>query len=495
MSTRLEKIVVYVDARPVRLDVDHQLGRRVPQRLNDCDVFRARSRAGGDDLLEVRRTEELVSDAFGQYFICAFLPILCDAVDERGKLVAHISGISFPDAGEEDADGLLVREQALHVFAFLGYTYGRIPCVVLVDDHLPAPRRDEVSGNDCIINVPDDKVSFLLGEIYPRILPSISAKRKRVRVAPIFDTVCLEHFMATFSLRGGNRDVGKQILAFAAPHIIRNLAGRIVDHRIARTFQPGQRLGIQVIHRRELTVEQEVLLHILHYILHLPFALRICRTAEDNSERTALDIVLKDLCHAVVTNVLIIQEHGILIVNEVLRNAPEEGKRLLVTGDGRFTRERLVLEPDELVSAVTQQDGDEVHSDAIPVAPAKFCLAEVHLSVFPRSGLGKCRILALILTYLWQVVLLPDLHHIVVDRLRRHFRKIGVTFFQPVVHLRRRCVRIQRQLANDEVLVGLEDMRPADNLVRVALELSLVHLQILPDRPEVYAQLLCNPSD
>lgn len=64
MSTRLEKIVVYVDARPVRLDVDHQLGRRVPQRLNDCDVFRARSRAGGDDLLEVRCTEKLVPEAF-----------------------------------------------------------------------------------------------------------------------------------------------------------------------------------------------------------------------------------------------------------------------------------------------------------------------------------------------------------------------------------------------------------------------------------------------
>ena len=51
--------------------------------------------------------------------------------------------------------------------------------------------------------------------------------------------------------------------------------------------------------------------------------------------------------------------------------------------------------------------------------------------------------------------------------------------------MKRKPRKLQGQFPNDKVLVRLKNVRPVDYVVRVPLELLLVHLQVLLDGPEV----------
>ena len=141
--------------------------------------------------------------------------------------------------------------------------------------------------------------------------------------------------MTILLLSGSNRVVRMQILAFLAPLVIRHLAGGSVKHHVASPIQPGDSLLVKVVKSSESPVMKEVLLHILYTVLYLAFRLGISRAAEDHIERTAFYICSEHSCHHIVTYVLIIQEHGILIVDDVLGDALEVLERLLmaVTAD------------------------------------------------------------------------------------------------------------------------------------------------------------------
>ena len=72
------------------------------------------------------------------------------------------------------------------------------------------------------------------------------------------------------------------------------------------------------------------MLDVLHGILDLAFAFRICGTTEDRLERTALHIALKDCRHPVVTDVLVIKEDRILIIYDMARHTMEVFESLLM---------------------------------------------------------------------------------------------------------------------------------------------------------------------
>ena len=67
---------------------------------------------------------------------------------------------------------------------------------------------------------------------------------------------------------------------------------------------------------------------------------------------TALDIAVKDLRHPVISYILIIQEHCILIIYQMFGNSMKVFKRLFVADNSGLTRERFILEPDELKPAM-----------------------------------------------------------------------------------------------------------------------------------------------
>ena len=153
--------------------------------------------------------------------------------------------------------------------------------------------------------------------------------------------------------RSQNGDIRQQVLGFNTPLVIRDFTGCIVNHGVAGAIKPGYSFFVKIVKRRVRPVQQEVALYIFDHVLNLTRALGVCRTAEDDPERAALDITVKDLRHPVITDVLIIQEHGILVIDEFLGHPVEEVKSLLMARDGTFTCERLILEPDELIPAIT----------------------------------------------------------------------------------------------------------------------------------------------
>ena len=96
--------------------------------------------------------------------------------------------------------------------------------------------------------------------------------------------------MTILLLSGSYGIVRMQIFAFLAPLVVRYLAGGSVKHQVAGPVQPGDGLLVQIVKRGVGPVVKEVLLHILHAVLHLAFRLGVCRTAEDYIERATLDI-------------------------------------------------------------------------------------------------------------------------------------------------------------------------------------------------------------
>lgn len=71
------------------------------------------------------------------------------------------------------------------------------------------------------------------------------------------------------------------------------------------------------------------------------------------------------------------------------------------------------------------------------------------------------------------MVLLTDAHYEVVDSLRAHIRKIGIVFFQPVVHLRRLGVLKPVQAVDDKLSVGLKQKRTFFESIQMAFVLRL----------------------
>ena len=126
-----------------------------------------------------------------------------------------------------------------------------------------------------------------------------------------------------------------------------------------------------------------------------------------------------------------------------------------------------------------------MHGVHLSVAAPELLVAEVHLGVHPRRCERQGLVLALFGRRFGDAVIAPELHHIVVHRLWRQVREVGVMLFQPVVHLRRRRARELGQPLHDELLVGLEAEWFVGNVVRELLELFPAHLQVLLHSPEV----------
>lgn len=160
-----------------------------------------------------------------------------------------------------------------------------------------------------------------------------------------------------------------------------------------------------------------------------------------------------------------------------------------------LARERPVLEPHELLAAVTQQHHHKVHRMHLAVTAAELLVTEVDLGIHARRRLGKSLIDPLILRHLRQVVLAADFHHVVVHRPGRHLREVRMAFLQPVVHLGGGSVLELTEALDDEVPVGFQDEWFVCDVLRERFELGPVHLQVLLHCPEVQTQMVGNPLD
>ncbi len=167
-----------------------------------------------------------------------------------------------------------------------------------------------------------------------------------------------------------------------------------MNHRVAGALQPGLGLLLKSLKVGVGPVRQEVLFHVLDAVLDLALRLGVGRTAEHRPERAASDIGTEHLRHDVVPDVLVPQEHRVLVVDDLPRDAAEVLERLLAGPHRRLGSERTLLEPDVLVAAAAEQHRHEVHLLLRAVTPPQLLLAKVHLSIPP----GRV---------LWEDVLVP----------------------------------------------------------------------------------------
>lgn len=118
--------------------------------------------------------------------------------------------------------------------------------------------------------------------------------------------------MSLLRLRKLYRCVGKQVLVFRRPLLLRDPAGRGVYHCVPGPRQPGLRLPLQRLQVHVGTVPQEVLLHVPHAVLNLSLRFRVPGAAEHRVERADADIRIERLCHHIVAQVPVPQEHGFI---------------------------------------------------------------------------------------------------------------------------------------------------------------------------------------
>ena len=176
--------------------------------------------------------------------------------------------------------------------------------------------RDNVTRNLASGPVFDYQVCPVYSRVDLCPVTFVCAKWQRVDVAMELDCVVLDDGIFVAGRPCQHWNIRLKILAFVAPLLIRDFARGAVGHGIPCPAQPCFRFGIEVVNGAELPVEKEVLFDILDGILNLALALRVGRTAENNIKRTALHIALEDCRHPIVTDVLVIKEDRILVVDD-----------------------------------------------------------------------------------------------------------------------------------------------------------------------------------
>ena len=343
----------------------------------------------GRRFLEEVGAVQMSLQAHGKGCIAGLLTIVGMARVDGHQLVAHVSRITLPQSFKEHGYGFLVSEELRHAPAIPVDFHGPVGTMALVQDLEAGPGRDDVTGYLVSGPVLDYQVRPVDSCVDFRPVSSVCAERQRIDVAVELDGVVLDDSVFVVGGPCQHRDIRQEIPAFVAPLLIRDLARGAVKHGVPRPMQPCFRFGIEILYRAELPVEKEVLLDILDGVLDLALALRVGRPAEDNPERAALHIGLEDCCHAVVSQMLVVEEDGILVVEDVAGYSVEVPEGLLVCLTGGLAGERPVAEPHELVAAAAQQHDHKIDLDPGAVSPAQPGLAEVYLSVLAGWRLGQ----------------------------------------------------------------------------------------------------------
>lgn len=334
--------------------------------------------------LEVIGAEQTASHAAVKSPVYVLLLTTGAGVRYRYPLVAHISPVVVPDTGEAHRRQVLVAEQLDHFLRKDANLYRCVPLVVVTGDGYAASRRHYLPGNlHSGHAAADDEGGPFFLKTHLGVLALVGADGSQIYVSLVAHAVGFQNGMPSILLRQENCHIRKKVLALPTPFLERYLACGGVHHCVAGAFQPGLGLLLKRLKVSIRSVRQEILLHVLHAVLHLAFRLRIRRTTEYRPERTAPDISVEHLRHYVVADVLVPQEHRVLIVDDFLGDAVKVLERLFVGSHGCLESEGMVLEPDVLVTASAKQHCHEVHLLVRSVAFPQFLLAEVNLCVLP----------------------------------------------------------------------------------------------------------------
>ena len=210
-------------------------------------------------------------------------------------------------------------------------------------------------------------------------------------------------------------------------------------------------LAVLSIHVLESASLQEVDLDVFHGILDLPLGLGVGFAAEDRLEVHGVDKGGKGLRHLQVPQVLIVQEYLVLVIDQLLRTAAEEGKRLFVGIDGGGRCEGAGVEMDKLVAGAAQHHDEEIDLDVMPVFALHPVFAEIDLPEFPVRGLWKLLHLAGRIIVLRDAIFGADMDHVVEYRLAADaLELLAVALLQMVLYLLARIARTGAELFYDE---------------------------------------------
>ena len=148
---------------------------------------------------------------------------------------------------------------------------------------------------------------------------------------------------------------------------------------VAGPFKPGLPLLIQVLDGGEQSSTQEVALHVLDHILHLPFTLGVGLAAEDTLEVLLVLEASEAFGQYQVTQVLITKQHLVLVVDDPLRLAAKilESKLMGIDCQGRIERDSAEIY--KLVAGPAQDHGEEIYLDGCTIGRCHVALAEIHL--------------------------------------------------------------------------------------------------------------------
>ena len=269
----------------------------------------------------------------------------------------------------------------------------------------------------------------------------------------------------------------------------------MVQAAVAGTVQPRQAVGVQLLPALELTALEEVALDVLHRVLHLPLALRVALAAEHRLEVLLGHEGAEAARQQQVAQVLVVQQHLVLVVEDLAGHAPEETERQLVGIHGGGGVERTGTEIHKLVARAAQHQHEEVDLLAtLTVGTVHPVLTEVRLPVLPERQLRKLLVGTgrLVIT-LGDGMLQAKVSHEVEHSLAADpIQRVAVALLQAVLYLPAGETREHTQQIHYERLIAVKLVTVLTMADTARKKLFLAHTQILPHGTTVDSQLARN---
>lgn len=400
-------------------------------------------------------------EAFGNGLLQYVRPVFAHVADDEAEIPAVVAGLAAGDAGQEEPQCVSVADVVPHLQLLVGYASAALHLVGRVLHQSPLDGR---YGVDCdglarLLAV-DVEFPLLLAYLYAGHGVLVCAPGHGIIAAVVADGVVLSHavFPHLDPWGNGGAVIGRKVLLLQCEHLGGDPEDAVVHGAVRGPFQPGQGLLVEILYVLEPASLQEVDLDVFHGILDLALGLGVGFSAEDRQEVHGVDKGGKGPRHLHVSQILIVQEYLVLVIEQLLRMAAEEGKRLLVGIDGGGRREGACVEMYKLVAGAAQHHDEEVDLEVTSVFARHPVLSEVGLPEFPVRALRKLLHLAGRIIVLGDAVFGADMDDIVEDGLAAdalHF--FAVALLQMVLYLLARIARAGPKLLHDErfILVQL----------------------------------------
>ena len=268
----------------------------------------------------------------------------------------------------------------------------------------------------------------------------------------------------------------------------------VVKAAVAGTPQPGQAVRVQLLAALEQPAPEEVALDVLHHVLHLALALRVALAAEHRLEVLSGDEAAEHARQQQVAKVLVVQEHLVLVVKDLLRHAAEVLERQLMGIHSGRRIERACAEMDILVARAAKHKHEEIHLLPAAVAAVHPGLAEVCLAPLTEGQLGLLLIRTgrLLLT-LGDAMLQTQVSNIVKHCLAADILQFfAVALLQAILYLTARIAGIATQKVDDETLIDVQLVTVLTLADAAGEKFILAHTQILADGAAINSQLARN---